>query len=154
MEQITIDKSKLMDIIEQIIYHELYKSIELNSYRDIAIDCSMKVVEKIQGGNKSRCLDIGLIDDVTLEILNVVPTPNNLTENAEVKWHMDRMEAIREKEKNKIRKPRPIKTKGEFKHPSNRTINCIGFEAAYDTLEGREYWRKRDEEFEEFKKNN
>jgi len=77
-----------------------------------------------------------------------------LTENAESEWHMDRMDAIREKQKSKTRKPKPIKNKNEFKHPSSRTINCIGVEAAYDTTEGREYRRKQKEEFEEFKRNN
>jgi hypothetical protein len=91
-----------------------------------------------------------------LEIPNVVPTPteSNITENAEVQWHMDRMDAIREKQKSKNRKPKPIKKKGEFNHPSSRTINCIGVEAAYDTPEGREYMKKRNEDFEEFKRNN
>jgi hypothetical protein len=77
-----------------------------------------------------------------------------LNQNAEVQWHMDRMDAIREKQKSKNRKPKPIKNKGEFKHPSTRTINCIGVEAAYDTTEGREYRRKQKEDFEEFKRNN
>lgn len=74
-----------------------------------------------------------------LEIPNVIDTP---TEQEKEKLHKE------------VKEMANRKTKGEFKHPSNRTINCIGFEAAYDTPEGREYWRKRDEEFEEFKKNN
>jgi hypothetical protein len=56
--------------------------------------------------------------------------------------------------RKQLKKSANRKNKGEFKHPSTRTINCIGFEAAYDTPAGREYWRKRDEEFEEFKRNN
>jgi hypothetical protein len=114
------------------------------------LDDALLIIEKAQGQNyHNRRYE-------PLEIPNVVTTPteSNIAENTEVEWHMDRMDAIREKQKSKNRKPKPIKKKGEFNHPSSRTINCIGVEAAYDTPEGREYMKKRNEDFEEFKRNN
>lgn len=46
------------------------------------------------------------------------------------------------------------KNKGEFKHPSKRTINFVGFEAAYSSPEAQEYLRKTRQEIEDYNKNN